>query len=293
MSVSETRSGATFETCISARRPIRGERRIALEAAANERAVLAGERDHVCDGRQRDQVEIALGLLDARERGDELVGDAGRAEVGARVSRDDGMDDRAVRQLGAGLVVVGDDDVDAARPARPRPLSTDVMPQSAVMRRPVPRAASLSIVAAAEPVAVLHAAGDEPVAVGAELSERADEDRRGGDAVDVVVAVDRDRASPAAIAARIAADRLVRSRRTRPDRGARRRPGTRGRPRPCGGPGAPARPRPARAPRARGQSRPPRRTSTARAETASGLRPSRKGSPTQARCGRGRNRPRA
>jgi hypothetical protein len=41
-------------------------------------------------------------------------------------------------------------------------------------------------------VAVLRAAGQKPVDVGAERAQHADEDRRRADAVDVVVAVDRD-----------------------------------------------------------------------------------------------------
>ncbi len=51
---------------MSARRPIRGERRIALEAAAHQRAVLAVERHHVGDRREGDQIEVALGALDAQ-----------------------------------------------------------------------------------------------------------------------------------------------------------------------------------------------------------------------------------
>ena len=56
----------------------------------------------------------------------------------------------------------------------------------------MPRAASRSTVASGQPVAVLQAPGDQPVAVAAELAERADDDRGRADAVDVVVAVDGD-----------------------------------------------------------------------------------------------------
>ena len=86
-----------------------------LEPTAHERTVLAEERHHVGDGGKRDQVEIALGALDAQKRAGDLVSDARRAEVGTRVSGDDRMDDRAIGELRAGLVVVGDDDVDAER----------------------------------------------------------------------------------------------------------------------------------------------------------------------------------
>ena len=262
-----------------------------IEPAAHERAVLAEERDHVCDGGQRDQVEIALGALDAQERAGDLVSDARGAEVGARVSRDDGMDDRAIGELRARLVVVGDDDVDAERPCvcdlvdRRDPAVGGDQEASAALGQPVDRLA-------AEAVAVLDAPGDKPVALGASVAQGADEDRGGGGAVDVVVAVDR--------------DRLLRGDRT-PDR---RNRGVHSRELGrivalVGGQelasvldravtrGAPKRPRRSRAPQARGRSRPPRRTSTEQVESSFGPGPSRKGSPTQARRGRGRNRPRA
>ena len=44
----------------------------------------------------------------------------------------------------------------------------------------------------AQPVAVGQPVGDQPVALGAQLAQRADQDRRRADAVDVEVAVDGD-----------------------------------------------------------------------------------------------------
>ena len=94
-------------------------------------------------------------------------------------------------RLGGGLVVVGDDDVDAAR-LRGGDLRN--RSDAAVGGDQQAGATSRELVdrRQGEPVAILHPAGDEPIAVGAELSERPDQDRRGRDAVDVIVAVDRD-----------------------------------------------------------------------------------------------------
>ena len=92
----------------------------AAQAGAHEPAVLAGERDDVGDGGERDQVEV---LVDGRrvlpraghQRLRELVGDAGRAQVRARVAADPRVHDRGVgqRAVGARRVVVGDHDLHA------------------------------------------------------------------------------------------------------------------------------------------------------------------------------------
>ena len=67
-----------------------------LEAGAHQGPVLAAQRDQVGDGRQRHQVEVAAGAVLPDQRRRELVGDAGRAEVGAGIAADDRMQDRAL-----------------------------------------------------------------------------------------------------------------------------------------------------------------------------------------------------
>ncbi len=148
-----------------------------LEPATHQRAVLAGERNHVGDGRERDQVEVALRALDAQKRRRDLVGDARRAEVWAGIARDDRMDDGAIGQLGAGLVVVGHDDVDAERLRvsdlfdRRDPAVGGDEEAGAALGQAVDRLH-------AEAVSVLDPPRDEPVAVAAQLANRADQDRR-------------------------------------------------------------------------------------------------------------------
>ena len=99
------------------------------QPGADEPPVLAAQRHAVGHRGQGDEVEVVVGArrIAARGRqqgGAELVGDAGGAEVRARVAAERRVDDRRVRAaaVGAGGVVVGDDDVQAggARGARPR-----------------------------------------------------------------------------------------------------------------------------------------------------------------------------
>ena len=101
------------------------------------------------------------------------------------------MQDRAVGQLVAGLVVVGDDHL---HPQRPR--ERDLLDRGdPAVDRDEQRGAALGQpldVGGAEPVAVGEPVGDQPVALGAQLAQRADQDRRRADAVDVEVAVDGD-----------------------------------------------------------------------------------------------------
>jgi hypothetical protein len=177
------------------RPPCAGERR---QPGAHEPAVLAAQRDAVGDGRQRDEVEVLVGARRVRprgleQRGRQLVGDAGRAEVGTRVAAERRMDQRRAgqRAVGARGVMVGDDDVEAGRPG-PRDLLDGG--HAAVHGQQQPGAARGQPVdgGRAEAVAVLRPAREVPVHGGAEVAQHADEDRRRGDAVDVVVAVDRD-----------------------------------------------------------------------------------------------------
>ena len=164
-----------------------------IEPTAHERAVLAEERHHVGDGGQRDQVEIALGPLDAQKGARRPCGRRPpRRGRGTGIRETTGW---TIGQSGSSApgwwwsVTTTSMPSDVAYATS----STEVIPQSAVIRRPVPRSASRSIVVAAEAVAVLDAPGDEPVALRADLAQGADEDRGRGGAVDVVVAVDRDR----------------------------------------------------------------------------------------------------
>ena len=175
--------------------PGRGERRICLEPAADERAVLADQRHEVGDGRQRDEVEVADRRLRlagrALERLGELGGDRGPAEHLERVAADLRMDDRAVGQRLAGLVVVGDDDRD---PGRLDGCDLGGRGDSAVDRHQQTALALLERLhrGRAESVAVGEAIRDQPVALGAGSPQRCDHDRGRADPVDVVVAVDGD-----------------------------------------------------------------------------------------------------
>ena len=95
------------------------------------------------------------------------------------------------RQLGVRLVVVGDDQIDAelARAARRLGAADAAVDRDdqrdAVGVQPLDRRRL-------QPVAVLQPLGDEVDDVAAEQLERAAQDHRRRDAVDVVVAVDRD-----------------------------------------------------------------------------------------------------
>ena len=83
------------------------------KARANERAILAAQRDEVGDRGQRHEVELALGLVRPQERGRELVGDAGRAELPARIAAHTRVKDGTVGQSVPRLVVVCDDHLES------------------------------------------------------------------------------------------------------------------------------------------------------------------------------------
>ncbi|HEU4658013.1 MAG TPA: hypothetical protein VFR97_10825 [Capillimicrobium sp.] len=168
----------------------RGAQRV--QALAHQPAVLAAQRHDVGDRRQRHEVEV-LGGGRRAQRGDELVGDGGGAEVRARVAADRRVHDRRVRQraVGARRVVVGDQDVDArgARlgdllDGRDRAVGGDEQLRA--------RGGQARDRVRTQPVAVLEPAREIPVHLGAEGAQRAHEDRRRADPVDVVVAVDGD-----------------------------------------------------------------------------------------------------
>ena len=177
------------------RRPHRGQ------PLAHQPPVLADERHQVGDRRQRNQVEILSrgvppapgrvrvpGAAGVAKRDRELVGHPRGAQGTERVARDDRVQDRAIGQLGGRLVVVGHDHLDARGASR-----RDLLRRrdSAVHRDRHLRAAGANLLDARErqPVAVAQPVGDQPVALGAELAQHRDEDRRRADPVDVVVAV--------------------------------------------------------------------------------------------------------
>ena len=88
------------------------------EPATDQGPVLPAQRDEVGDGRQRHEVELRRRGLGPSQRGRQLVGDAGGAEVGERVARHLRVQDRARGQALARLVVVGDDHLEAGREGR-------------------------------------------------------------------------------------------------------------------------------------------------------------------------------
>ena len=141
------------------------------------RRLLPHERHAVGDGGQRDEVEVGVGVGRVapgavKQRGGELVGDAGRAQVGARIAGQRRVDDGRVgqRAVGARLVVVGDDD---GHPARARERDLVDGRDRAVRRDEQARAARGEALhrRGAQPVAVLAAARQVPVVVGPERAQ--------------------------------------------------------------------------------------------------------------------------
>ena len=163
------------------------------EAGCDERSVLVQERDDVGDRGEGDEVEVALRDLgvDAEERLAELVDDAGAAQLRERIVGGPRRDDRAIRERLAGPVVVGDDHLEAARRCfgdlgRGGDAAVDGEHEAAALvGEPRERLG-------AHAVAFVEPAREVPVDVGAELAQEQDGERGGGDAVDVVVAVDAD-----------------------------------------------------------------------------------------------------
>ncbi len=103
----------------------RGQR---AQALAHEAAVLAAQRHHVGNGRERDELEVAVALAAVEagalaQRLRELRRDGRRAQLRARVAAQRRMQAWSIRQHAvlARAVVVGDEHVDARR-ARERDL---------------------------------------------------------------------------------------------------------------------------------------------------------------------------
>ncbi len=175
-----------------------GRRRERAQAAAHERAVLADQRDDIGDRRERDQIELAAQLARVAperrvQRLCELVCDGRRAQLGARIATQRRVHDRRRRQraVRARRVVVGDDHLD---PERLRPRDRRDRGDRAVDGHEQARAALREALdrRLCEPVAVARAIRQVGVDVAAERAQRAHQHRRRADAVDVVVAVDRD-----------------------------------------------------------------------------------------------------
>jgi hypothetical protein len=162
------------------------------EPLPNQRPVFTPEGHKVRDRRERHEVEVRLGRLHPQKRRRQLVGDAGGAQLAKGITTQPGMKDGAAGQLSDRLVMVGDDHVDSGF-ARRRHLSR--ARDAAIGRdeepRP-PRGEALDSLPC-QPVSVLEAPGDVPVAGCASLAQRPDQDRRRRDPVAVVVTVDRDR----------------------------------------------------------------------------------------------------
>ena len=181
---------------MSARRP-----GLAVRARAR-RPPIASDRFSSTSGTtsaivaRRDEVEVAarnLGI-DAEQSLPELVDDAGSAELGERVLGRTGRHDGAVRQRLARPVVVGDDDVEAAFP-RLGHLGDGRDPAVDGEDEPAPLVREPRERLAADAVTFVEATRQVPCDLGAELAQQEDGQRRGGDAVDVVVAVHADPAT--------------------------------------------------------------------------------------------------
>ena len=116
------RAGSARETFMSARRPGRFVVASARRPARTRRrfSPRSGTQSAIVASATRSRSRVGAGRIVPRrgqQRGGELVGDAGGAEIGAGVAADGRMHDRRVGQdaVGARAVVIGDDDVEARR----------------------------------------------------------------------------------------------------------------------------------------------------------------------------------
>ena len=175
-----------------------GGRRECAQTGANEAAVLADQRHHIGNRRDRHELELfrPLPLVQpggSAQRLRELRGDRRGAEVDAGISTQSRMHDRRVGQqpIGARRVVVADEDVHAGGPRGSHLLDRRDRTVGSYQQLRAPRGETLDV-RRREPVTVADAIRQVPVDVGAERAERTDEDRRRADAVAVVVAVHGD-----------------------------------------------------------------------------------------------------
>ncbi len=169
-----------------------------LESEFGDDPVLADQRHDVGQGadggdlHERRQPGVAPGLLAQRLDQLQRHADAGQMLVRIAAVGPLGIDDgEGARQFAVGLVVVGDDEVEAelGGPAR-RVGRAD----PAVHRHQHLRPLGVQAIDGRrlQPVAVAQPFGNEVGDVAAEQFQRAPQDHRRGDAVDVVVAVDDD-----------------------------------------------------------------------------------------------------
>ena len=159
------------------------------QPGACEGAVLVHERHDVGDRREPDQVGV---LVDRdAERLRELRDDAGAAELLKGIVGRTRRDDRTVGKRLTRAVVIRDDDLEAVRLRAGDLLDGG---DAAVDGQDEPAALVGETVErlAREAVALVEAARQMPVRVGAERAQRQNGERGGADPVDVVVAVDAD-----------------------------------------------------------------------------------------------------
>ena len=177
----------------------------APQAAPHERAVLVGQRHDIGDRGQRHEVgELVecrrqvcrVAAVTARpERLGELEHDPGAAQVGERIGRPGGRargHDGCVRQHVSRAVVVGHHDVERELAGARHGLGSG---DAAVDGDQQPGAGGCQRLHGADgdAVALLEATGQERLDLAAQEPQHLDGERRGADAVDVVVAVDDDR----------------------------------------------------------------------------------------------------
>ena len=130
--------------------------------------------------------------VDAEERLAELVDHARAAQLRERVLRRPGRHDRAIGKRVAGPVMIGDDHVEPARTSLRHLCDGGDPAVHRQTRARSPRLRVRSSVAAGDAVALVEPARQVPGDVGSELAQQKHGERRGRDAVDVVVAVDAD-----------------------------------------------------------------------------------------------------
>src|SRR5690606_4330366 len=123
-------------------------------------------------------------------QGERHAGAGGLGQAGAGQRREPRVDDEAVGQLLARRVVVGDDDVDAARPER-RDLG-QVRDAAVDGDQQVGARGELVDAPRVYPVAVGEAVRDVGLHGRSQLAQAQHQERRAGDAVGAVVAVDQD-----------------------------------------------------------------------------------------------------
>ena len=143
------------------------------QAGDCKRAILVNERYNVGDRRKRDEVEMPLRDLggDTEERLAELVDDTGAAELRERIVGRTRRDDRAVGERLAWPVVVGDDHLEPAR-ARLRNLGNGRDPTVDREHKPAALVCEAAERGARDAVALVEAARQVPVDLGAELPEQ-------------------------------------------------------------------------------------------------------------------------